>query len=174
MIISLHIIISIIILVYILISILHIINQKRNITLLFIIILSIYLICLIILTLCTASSLTSKGLSIKGVSGASWFGKDILLSFSGVTKSDAITNLIMLYPMGYLTALLCTGSLKRRFFKGVLAGVLTSFIIEFLQFALPILRAPSLSDLIFNSISALLGALMFLAINKLFHKTKIN
>ena len=157
---------------YVGISIIHLFNQKRAVSVIAKVVLGIYMCCLVVLTLLTASSFSANGLSIYKVTDAPWFGKDILLTFANVSKSDAITNLIMFYPMGYLISLLCKGSTKTKFLKGFVISILASFIIEFLQFALPILRAPSLSDLIFNSLSGLVGASAFVVIEKVFKKNK--
>lgn len=90
-----------------------------------------------------------------------WFDKNISFSFSHLTKQDIIINLLMLIPIGTFTCY-CFENLKtwKKIFISLAVGFICGMLIEFCQFMFPVPRSVQLSDIIFNAISVLFGALI--------------
>lgn len=90
-----------------------------------------------------------------------WFDKSININFSNLTKQDIIINLLMLIPIGTFT---CHCFENSKIWKKILISLAVGFIygmlIEFCQFMFPVPRSVQLSDIIFNAISVLFGALI--------------
>ena len=82
------------------------------------------------------------------------------------TPFDAILNLLAYVPLGLLTSLVLREhfSLLVSILAGVVAGTLLSVSMEYLQMFLPA-RVSSNTDILSNSIGALLGALLAVSMN---------
>ncbi|MBR1984616.1 MAG: VanZ family protein [Clostridia bacterium] len=78
-----------------------------------------------------------------------WFGKG---------KTSLIYNLFMLIPVG---AFVASQTTQKRFLKTALIPFCMSFIIELFQFILPISRYTEVFDLVINTISGIIGCLIF-------------
>lgn len=92
-----------------------------------------------------------------------WFDKNINFSFSNLTKQDILINLFMLIPVGFFASYVFEN--KKWWAKILIAtafGFCFGFAIEFCQFTFPVPRSVQFSDVIFNTISSTLGALLFL------------
>ncbi len=90
-----------------------------------------------------------------------WFEKRLNTTFK-TTLADKIINILMLIPVGEMV---CFVSKKRGNKLGIvwslLVGLLFGFVIEFLQFALPVPRSVQISDVVFNMFSTVIGYLYF-------------
>jgi glycopeptide antibiotics resistance protein len=74
---------------------------------------------------------------------------------------DVVGNTLVFMPLGFgLAGALHRGNAWQTIYRAALGGFLVSLAIELLQLAIPS-RATDVDDLIFNSLGALLGALLF-------------
>ena len=90
-----------------------------------------------------------------------WFDKNINLSFENLTKQDIIINLLMLIPIGTFTCYCFENSkIWKKIFISLTIGFICGMLIEFCQFMFPVPRSIQLSDVVFNAISVLFGALI--------------
>ncbi len=85
-------------------------------------------------------------------------GKTINWAFENLSSYDIIINLVMLFPLGMYIAYFIRhirpmNSLLICWYIGFMVG----FVLELLQFVLPISRSVQLSDAIFNMISLFMG-----------------
>ncbi len=85
-------------------------------------------------------------------------GKPVNWNFENLTSFDIIVNLVMLFPLGMFIAYFIRhirpmNSLLICWYIGFVVG----FILELLQFVLPISRSVQLSDAVFNMISLFIG-----------------
>lgn len=154
-------------------SFIHIIfrNKPSLLKVITIILLVLYLICLTILTLVTNVSFSKNGVDITLIQSAPWFSKKILWTFSHLSLIDFLINIVMMYPLGYLIAILSKHNLACKIILKTFAfSFLVSLCIESLQWTLPVLRNPTLSDIIFNSISGIIGSSCFIIIQKFIDK----
>ena len=98
----------------------------------------------------------------------SWFSKNF--NFVPYTRDlqDILINITMLVPVG----IFCAVNFKHKILWAFLFGLFFGIGIEFLQFALPIIRSPQLSDVILNTISSgvggLFGVLLLYIRNKIY------
>lgn len=76
---------------------------------------------------------------------------------------NILVNLVLLFPLGEYIAIIC----KKPILKTILISFACAFMIEFLQFLLPVSRTTELLDLILNTISGILGTLYILLIKYL-------
>ncbi len=116
------------------------------------------------LCICVLSSvaITKDVVTIKFVSNGQWCAKNINFSFSNLTKTDVIINLLMLFPLGaFSTVIALRKDLKFPLVYAFLIGLSVGLTIETLQFILPVNRSVQLSDIIFNGISVLIGGIWF-------------
>jgi len=92
------------------------------------------------------------------VSNFSWYSFDI---------TNVLINLFMLFPLGAIFL-----GLKQRkpLMKTILLAFCLSVFIEFMQFVLPINRTVEVTDILFNTISGIIGFIFFWLILKLFKK----
>lgn len=98
-----------------------------------------------------------------------WCAKSINWKFSHLSTFDIITNLVMLIPIGTFIVYFCHKKWKLLplcIFL-IFIGLFCGFFIELSQFILPIPRSVQLSDIIFNSISVLIGGLLGLLLIQL-------
>ena len=99
--------------------------------------------------------------------GSGWFSKTFNTSLKA-TGFDAVINSLMLAPAGAAAACLDkSGKLTNKIFKGLFFGFLTGLSIEMLQFALPVSRTPSFSDIVLNSFSGIIGSTMYVVTEKI-------
>lgn len=77
---------------------------------------------------------------------------------------NILINIFMFFPISMLV--FCTQK-KNILLKTIIFGFLLSVFIEFMQFALPISRSVELTDVLFNTLSALLSYCFFFALSKL-------
>ncbi len=99
----------------------------------------------------------------------SFFDKPI--KWFSTSLTDTITNLFMLVPIGMYIVI----NYKKPLQKSIIVGLVFGFLIEFLQFALPIPRGPQVSDFLFNAISCVIGcliALLALKLKNIIYKNK--
>ena len=86
--------------------------------------------------------------------------KPINLSFAHLTTLDMFINIVMLIPIGTYFVFF---NQNMRFWKmivfSLLIGLGVGLCIETLQFILPVQRSVQLSDIVFNSLSVMIGAL---------------
>ncbi|MPQ45222.1 VanZ family protein, partial [Clostridium tarantellae] len=100
-------------------------------------------------------------------SGQAVFNPGInLIPFSDGLEISAILNIIFFMPFGFLLPTLWRK--YRRLFPTILQGFILSFIIEMSQLFTH--RATDITDLIMNTIGALLGWLLFSLLSKFFFK----
>ena len=83
-------------------------------------------------------------------------------NFSPITRNvrDITINICMLAPLGFLLGGIIN---KYKVIKSVTFGLILSIFIEVMQYILPIGRNAQLTDIILNTISALIGVLIFKA-----------
>ena len=89
----------------------------------------------------------------------SWADKTIDWDFN-IDKIDLLLNIFMLIPVGAFSVV----RLKNKKFSilfGFILGLVTGFVIESLQYILPVYRSVQLSDMILNGVSGLIGAIYF-------------
>ena len=98
-----------------------------------------------------------------------WFGKQFEFSLFSNIK-DFIYNVAMMFPIGYCIALISKKTNKFKLLIATIVGLSFSLCIEFCQWLLPIARTPSLSDLLANTLSAFVGALIYVIINTILIK----
>lgn len=88
-----------------------------------------------------------------------WANKKIGTSFD-TTKTDFLINIAMLVPVGQLVCLI--SKIKRSRFGvlfAVVAGGFCGVLIETMQFVLPVMRSVQFSDVVYNTVSAVIGYL---------------
>lgn len=88
-----------------------------------------------------------------------WCAKTVKWSFLHLTIFDVIINLLMLIPIGTMFTLCHKQKLCKILITGFLIGFSIGVFIELTQLVLPVYRSVQLSDVIFNAISVLLGAM---------------
>ena len=108
----------------------------------------------------------TQNISITFESNNSWFIASHFSWFSFDTI-NILLNLFMLFPLG---AIVLASTKKHAFLKTVAFSFCTSLFIEFMQFALPINRTVEVTDLLYNTLSGIIGFLFFWLILKLFKK----
>lgn len=103
-----------------------------------------------------------------------WGNKEMFWGFENLTALNVILNLCMLMPLGSYIA---SAKNERRWWKTILiccfVGMLSSLLIETMQYALPVERVVEFSDTVFNTISAGLGALLIVVFKNLRNKVQI-
>ena len=88
-----------------------------------------------------------------------WFNKNIILAFPKF-KTDLVINSIMLMPIGSWVMIESKRKdLKLGIVYSIVLGVITGIMIELLQFILPVNRSVQLSDVVLNTMSAVIGYL---------------
>jgi glycopeptide antibiotics resistance protein len=83
--------------------------------------------------------------------------------FYNFSFNNIFINLCMFFPLGMYFYVLC----DKKFIFSLLYCFLLSFFIESLQLILPIQRTPELTDLLYNSLSGVLGYYFLYFINKI-------
>ncbi len=93
-----------------------------------------------------------------------WFANEFDWNVWGIGWRDFAINLALMFPVGTFCVMFFE---KHPLVCAFAIALCLSALVEFLQFALPIARNPQLSDIIFNALSAYLGALYALGLLKL-------
>ena len=137
--------------------ILRLFGMKRRFGKIFyLILLFMYILTILVLTLTKVSF--AEIVEIDFVNSGVWGNKQIYL-FEKFGIVDVLINLSMLTPVGIFIY-----SQNRKLYKNVLFsfcfGGLFGLVIELLQFILPIYRTVQIQDILFNSISAVLGMIV--------------
>lgn len=105
-----------------------------------------------------------------------WGGKTINLRFWHFSKIDFIINLVLLAPIGEVLVLALiknNNNIKKIFLILFICGLCAGLFIETVQFFIPYNRSVQLSDVIFNTISMMLGGGAYILLLKLFKKLQI-
>ena len=144
-------------------------NKPRFLKILTTILCSLYTVAMLIFT--TFKVHISDIVTIDFLTNGNWFGKTFDFSFANLTISDFLINIAITYPLGYTIAIVNNKtSTKNRLLNGLMFGFCAGLTIELLQFCLPIDRYPGISDIIFNSLSGLIGASSCLGCEYLINK----
>ena len=110
-------------------------------------------------------SFTLKSTQIAFNSFGGWFSKPFSLWLGNL--KDYILNALMLAPLGVgSVAHTKANNKKHPILKAMLLGLGVSLGIEFCQFMLPVNRFPALNDVLFNTLSAGIGASCLIGIHK--------
>lgn len=96
-----------------------------------------------------------KTVSVSFDFSGNWFSKRFNFLPYTFDLQDILINVVMLIPIG----LFCAVNFKHKILWGLILGLIIGISIEVLQFALPIIRSPQLSDVILNTISSVIGVL---------------
>lgn len=110
----------------------------------------------------------AQTVSITFESNGSWFVASNFSWYSFDTV-NVLLNLFMLFPVGAIVLALTK---KHVFLKTVLLSFGISLFIEFMQFVLPINRTVEVTDLLYNTLSGIIGFLFFLCVLKIFNRRK--
>lgn len=125
----------------------------------------------------TKVTVTQDVIKISLNSKGHWASETINFNIFNLSTFDLCVNTIMLIPFGVILALaLNYRNKKMPFWKLLLllflCGILFGFMIELIQFILPIERAIQLSDVFLNAISCVIGGLYFTALLKIKKEVK--
>lgn len=156
------------------ISLVIFIKNTKTLKILFSIFFSLFLAILFVCTIGKIDiSKTSASLSFDF--SQEWCNKTI--NFMPFTKSlvDIGINIAMLFPVGLFVFAISKKKTWQKLLLCLLFGAICGLVIETYQFILPVSRSVQLSDIISNSISALLGGLFMwgiLSIKNLIHKKR--
>lgn len=101
-------------------------------------------------------SITKQYVIISFENTIPWFSLNFIWANFG--KTNVIYNLIMLFPVA---AFVISQTDKNIFLKTILISFVLSFIIEFLQFILPVYRTTEVFDIVTNTISGIIGFAYF-------------
>ncbi len=88
-----------------------------------------------------------------------WADKAIHWDFN-IDKTDLLLNIFMLIPIGAFSVVRLKNK-KLSILFGLILGLLTGFVIESVQYILPVYRSVQLSDIVLNGISGLIGAIYY-------------
>ncbi len=91
-----------------------------------------------------------------------WMSKEFSFDLFPSNFEDFIINILMLVPFGGFIYCLSKKRGDKRILNAIYLGLLFSIVIELLQFFMPISRSPQLSDILLNTISSLIGAVIFM------------
>ena len=117
-------------------------------------------------------SVSKENVIINFETNGLWASESINLNIFKLSVFDICINTVMLIPIGVVTTLFyyyknekfCFGRLMLRL---LIMGLISGFLIELLQFILPIERSIQLSDVILNTISCTLGGIYFTLLLKI-------
>lgn len=127
-------------------------KQLKIITIILTIIYSIILLIGITFSISITKTYTQIKLNYTGL----WFDTSKII-WIDLSLGNAIINLIMLMPYAFTIYVFCE---KKYLLKCIIFGAIIGFIIELAQLILPIARNVEITDIIFNTISVLLGGLL--------------
>lgn len=90
-----------------------------------------------------------------------WANKNVSFSFKNLTTFDIAVNLIMFIPVGFVVWFKTT---NRKCWCRILllvgVGLCCGLFVEIAQYILPVPRSVQLSDVVFNTISVMIGGLI--------------
>lgn len=112
-------------------------------------------------------SITKTYVSVNFDNTIPWFSLNFLWANFG--KTNVLYNLIMLFPV---SAFVFSQTQEKTFLKTILISFVLSFIIELLQFILPVYRTTEVFDIITNTASGVIGYLYFYFVNYLAKKIR--
>ena len=123
----------------------------------------------------TLTSVTlGNQISVMFQSNGNWFTK----IFNGdltTSQTDFFINIAMMYPVGYAcSSLVKSPKSIKKISASIITALVLSFSIEFLQFALPINRFPSLIDIVLNTSSGAIGSLAYIGTSKIINNFNYN
>ena len=121
--------------------------------------LGVYLVILII-GVWARVVITPKSVKITFDYSYGFFNKPINLTFSNLRLFDIMVNLVLLMPIGMSYAILKKEKVINLLIKSLVIGLVLGIVIEAGQFLLPVRRSIQLSDVLFNMVSMILGALI--------------
>lgn len=96
-----------------------------------------------------------------------WFSLNFIWANFG--KTNILYNLIMLFPVA---GFVFSQTTEKIFLKTILISFVLSFIIELLQFILPVYRTTEFFDIVTNTISGIIGYLYFYFVYFIIKKIK--
>lgn len=135
------------------------IRNKKLQKIICIVVICAYVIVLLAGVLCRID-ITKQNVTIDLDFSGKFVSKPINLLFNHLTTFDIVINLLMLIPIGtYFVFFNKNIKLLNTVLFSLLIGFCVGLCIETLQFILPVQRSVQLSDVVFNSISVLIGAM---------------
>lgn len=117
-----------------------------------------YLLCLI-LGVWAKVGITRTKITISLDYSYGFCSESIRWGFNRLGFFDVWINLVMLIPVGVMLAFYSKKNFVKTLCWSLVIGLLLGFVIEAVQFILPVKRYIQLSDVVFNSISVVLGVL---------------
>lgn len=123
------------------------------------IIFSIYLVILLI-GVWTRVSIKNGVVNISLDYSYGFFNKSVSWGFLKLTAFDIAVNLIMLLPVGVVYCIIKPMKFPKQLLKGLILGLILGICIELGQFILPVQRSVQLSDVVFNTISVIVGVIV--------------
>ena len=94
------------------------------------------------------------------------FGKSINWDLFSVGVLDKLINIAMLFPVGAIVVAYKHKNFKSVFTTSIMVGLILGFMLETLQFCLPVNRSVQFSDVIYNAISVVIGTMYYYLIYK--------
>ena len=163
--------ITILLIIYITVQPLFVffIKNQKVLKIIIIILLTLYLVVLFLSTT-GHMSIGKNGISVRFTVKGGWFDKTPILDLLPHDFNDFYRNVILALPLGSCIIILKQDKFWKCMANAFFIGFGVSFAIEFIQYATPLYRFPQLSDLIFNTLSCVLGALYTFGIIKLKEK----
>lgn len=133
--------------------------------------LGIYMIALATFTMCQVG--VGENVWINFAANGDWFSKTFNFSLANIQITDFLINIALTFPIGYATATITKDKGPvNSILKGLAVGFLAGLTIELLQFALPVDRSPSLSDIVLNSLSGVIGSAAYVGTSKIYDAVK--
>lgn len=145
-------------------------NNPKALNIVSKIMLALYMLATITFTM-TQVSIGQQNIIVNFAATGDWFSKVFDFSLANIQLKDFLINIALTYPIGYAVATNSKSSGKGILY-GLAAGFATGLMIEILQFSLPVNRYPSLSDIILNSFSGLIGSTACVATSKIYDAVK--
>jgi hypothetical protein len=139
-------------------------------------ILAVVFLCVFVGILCVGTlgqvQISRETIKISFDFGQNFCDKKISLSFSHLSTFDIVSNLVMLIPIGMFVVFFYHKGIVKTSILLLCVGILSGFLIELCQFIFPVPRSVQLSDVVFNTISVIVGGIIGWLY--LFLGTKIN
>ena len=143
------------------VMVLLLVKNKKVIFILSTILIVMFVVVLYFLTLGNVSidsNVVFMGLDFSG----EWCSKTIHLSLLYGDFGDVVINVAMLIPIGaYIVIIDNVFDKKHTLIKALVVGFIIGLSVETLQFILPVYRSVQLRDVLLNSLSTLLGAVIY-------------
>ncbi len=98
---------------------------------------------------------------IKFEYGTDWCNKFINWNIFSGKLGDIAINIVLLFPLGATVNVFSKGTLGKVALKCAIVGCIVGLLIECSQFVFPVTRSVQLSDVILNTLSAVLGGLYY-------------